>query len=260
MVLLAVRELSRDFAGVRALRDVSLDVGESEVVGLIGPNGAGKTTLLTIVAGDLPPSRGRVEFRGKVLTGLSASAVAKCGVVRTYQRTSLFAKLTVLENVRIGAHLSTDIGIATAIFRRKATQREEQAVLEHALETLEFVGLRDRLDVVAEHLPYGDQRRLGVAIALAARPALLMLDEPAAGMNPEEAGALLRLIRAIRKRGISVLLIDHNMRLIMQLCDRVVVLDHGERIAEGTPPEVSQDPRVIRVYLGDAEEHGGAAH
>lgn len=258
MALLAISGLSKNFAGVTALRSVSFDVAESEVVGLIGPNGAGKTTLLTVVSGDVTPSQGRVLFRGKDVIGLSPAAVATRGIVRTYQRTSLFARLTVLENVQIGAHLSTGIGIGTAVFGRSATRQEERTVLEHALRTLEFVGLKDRINVPAQHLPYGDQRRLGVAIALAAGPKLLMLDEPAAGLNPEEAGALMKLIRAIRDRGIAVLLIDHNMRLIMKLCDRVVVLDHGESIAEGPPSKVSRDPKVIQVYLGDAEEHGGA--
>jgi branched-chain amino acid transport system ATP-binding protein len=248
--LLVAQGVSKRFGGVQALADVSFNIARREIYGLIGPNGAGKTSLFNVLTGIYTADAGEFTFDGVSLAGLKPHEVAACGIGRTFQNIRLFANLSALENVMIGRHVRTRAGVAGAIFRDARTRDEESAIEKHAYELLDYVGVAKRANDLAKHLAYGDQRRLEIARALATEPKLLALDEPAAGMNATETAALKRLLEDIRRDGTTILLIEHDMKLVMSVCDRVLVLDYGKKIAEGSAGEVQRDEAVIAAYLG----------
>jgi branched-chain amino acid transport system ATP-binding protein len=248
--LLAVRGLVKAFGGVKAVSELDMSVRPGEIHALIGPNGSGKTTTLNVISGIYRADAGTIRFAGRELRGMAPHAIAAAGVARTFQNIRLFAALSVRENVMIGRHPRTTTSLARALFAPRATAREERATRERADELLALVGLPNAGDAVARSLPYGDQRRVEIARALATEPRLLLLDEPAAGLNPVETDGLIELIERIRTRGITVLLIEHDMNLVMTVSDRITVLNFGTHIAEGAPAEVARDREVIAAYLG----------
>lgn len=251
--ILKVANLSKSFLGLQALREFNLEVSPGEILGLIGPNGSGKTTCFNVLTGFLHPTSGTIEFAGQRLTGLPPARITRLGLARTFQNIRLFRALTVLENVRAAAQLHTAFTLAEALLNTRAYRRKESAVLSATLELLAMMGLERFANQTAGNLAYGSQRRLEIARALATRPKMLLLDEPAAGMNPAESNALNQLILEIRSRfDLTIILVEHDMRLVMNLCDRVMVLNYGRTIAIGAPETVRNDPQVITAYLGDS--------
>ena len=249
-VLLAANAVAKHFGGVKALRDVSLSIRRGEIYGLIGPNGAGKTTFFNCMTGLYIPDGGGFVFDGQPLKADAPHQAAERGIARTFQNIRLFGNMTALENVMVGRHVRTAAGVVGAMLQSKATRAEEAAIRQKAMELLHYVRIEDRADDLAKNLSYGDQRRLEIARALATEPKLLCLDEPAAGMNATETGELRALIEGIRQDGTTVLLIEHDVKLVMGLCDRVAVLDYGALVIEDVPAIVQKDQRVIEAYLG----------
>jgi branched-chain amino acid transport system ATP-binding protein len=254
MTILRVEGLTKDFGGLRALDTVALNVQQGEILGLIGPNGSGKTTMLNVITGFLKTTAGNAIYKEELLTGLKPHQIAKKGVTRTFQLTSLFPDLTVVENIICGRHLYSKSSFFGSLFGSKGYREEEAKQSQEVMDVLMFVNMQEKAGMVARNLPAAEQRILEIAIALAAKPKLLLLDEPASGMNLPEAENAMELIRSIQQTGTTVVIVEHNMKVIMQLCSRIAVLNQGIKIAEGTAEEISKNEEVISVYLGKRRE------
>jgi len=255
MALLEVRGLSKYFGGLAAVADLDFDVNEGEIMGIIGPNGAGKSTVFNLISGAIPATKGTLLFQGENITKLPPHKRAGRGISRLFQGNVLFPNFTVATNVVAGLHLHTNLGLFGFLFGGPAARRKEKKLYSKAMEILEFVGLAGEADRIASSQPHGNQRHLCLAVALAADPKLLLLDEPVTGMNATEVAGMLDMIRTVRKeKGITCIVVEHNMKAVMGLCDRIVTISYGKKIAEGTPQEISSNPAVIEAYLG-AEQH-----
>lgn len=252
-LVLETDNITKDFGGLRALNHVSIGVKEGELLGLIGPNGAGKTTLYNIITGIYRPTSGKVLFQGENIVGHKPHRLAEKGVSKTFQLATLFDKSTVLENMLVACHMRSKIGFWEGVFNTESSRKKANKMLDQALESLDLVGIVGSKDELAGTLPYGHRKLLQLAMALTLEPNVLLLDETTSGMNLDEITHVMRLIHETRQKGVSIILIEHNMRVIRNHCDRVIVLDYGEKIAEGTPEEVNINENVIKAYLGGAE-------
>lgn len=252
MSLLNAKDLVIKFGGLTAVSGFNLDIGENELIGLIGPNGAGKTTVFNMLTGVYQPTSGEIEIMGKKTKGLKPYELTKKQIARTFQNIRLFKQLSVIDNVKISFNYKINYSVLNCILRLPGYYKEEERILDKSRELLKVFGLLEKENELAMNLPYGEQRKLEIVRALAAEPKILLLDEPAAGMNPQETSELMNLINWIRQEfKISILLIEHDMKLVMGICERLVVLDHGQVLAEGTPEQIKKDPKVIKAYLGE---------
>jgi len=253
MALLEIRALSRYFGGLAAVDNLEMDVHESEIMGLIGPNGAGKTTLFNVINGFLPPTSGEVKFKNEIISRLKPHEIAARGIGRTFQQSVLFMESTVFENVFTGFHMNYNTGLLSQFLHTSSVRKEESSIRQKTMETLEFMGLAGLKGELAKNLPHGHQRLLGICVALASNPVLLMLDEPVTGMNPGETEVAIKLITQLRDRGMTIIIVEHDMRAVMTLCDRIVALNYGKKLTEGLPEEIQKNQEVIEAYLGKEE-------
>lgn len=254
MYLLEVRDLTKHFGGIRAVEEVRFRVREGSIMSIIGPNGAGKTTLFNCLTGLIKPTKGGIYFLGNNITGLQPNDIVRHGIARTFQNIRLFKEMTVIENVMVSQHCRTNFGLLASIIRGNAFKNEEKAIRERALEYLELVGLGDFTEILAVNLPYGRQKRLEMARTVATEPRLILLDEPTAGMNPQETTEMMGLIKKLQELGKTIILIEHDMKVVMGISEDIIVLDHGVKIAEGPPEDIRRNPMVIEAYLGRAYE------
>ncbi|WP_042347621.1 ABC transporter ATP-binding protein [Bacillus massiliigorillae] len=250
---LKIKNISKNFGGISALSDVTFSINQGEIYGLIGPNGAGKTTMFNVITNMYAPTSGEITFLDQSITGIKPYKITEKGICRTFQNIRLFQQMTALENVMVGGHSRSSGGVFRSVFRPKSQRVEEETIRANAVELLNLVGLSQHHHMLAENLAYGQQRRLEIARAMASNPKLLLLDEPAAGMNETETESLFDLIKQVQMRGITTLIIEHDMPLVMKLCDRITVLNFGKKLAEGTPQEIQNNQEVIEAYLGSEE-------